>query len=188
MKAILLSFPLLFLCGCLSPAPAPAVSYWLMEFRDSPVAAKEPKFDVVRLSQVIIGQPYAGDRLVVLRKDGTVAFDAGNAFAAAPASLMKEICFSALKTSGLFPDVVDATSGASAGVFAEVFVNRLALDCRQEDSRRAVAELRIRLLEGKTISATVVGDGVADASDGDYGVAFSKAVSAALTSALAKLR
>jgi len=188
MKTFLLALPLFALCGCLAPASAPAVSHWLMEFRESTAVSKTPKYGVVRLSQVVVGMPYSGNRLVILRKDGTVAFDDKNVFAAPPAALTKDLCFVALKSSGLFADVVETSSTASSQVFAECFVSRLALDCRQEDVRRAVAEVRIRLLTGKSITATVGGEGSADASDGDYGVAFSKALSEAVSSALSKLR
>jgi len=188
MKRTLAALSLLFLCGCLSPVSLPSVSYWLIEFRDPPVVSKAPKYGVVRLSQVIVEQPYAGDRMVVLKKDGTVAFDSYNVFAAAAPALLKNVGRVALRSSGLFEDVVGVSSGASASVAAEISVGRLAIDCRQEDGRRVVVELLIRLLNGRSIVATVTGDGFADATDGDYGVAFSKAVSTALSSALAKLR
>jgi len=188
MKALLTVFPLLALCGCLSPVSMPSVSHWLMEFRSSSAVVESPTYGVVRLSQVIVNLPYAGDSLVVLRSNGTVSFDAHNVFAAPPAALMKGVAVSALKSSGMFAGVIGPSSGASAAVSVELIVNRLALDCRQEGVRRAVAELSVRLLDGKKIVATVEGEGSADASDGDYGVAFSKAASAAVTSALSKLR
>jgi len=188
MKKILVFLPLFAICGCLSPAPAPSVSYWLMEYRSSSAAGRTPKYEVARLSQIVVSQPYSGERFVVLRKDGTVAFDSCNLFAAPPLALMRGIGVSALTASGLFSDVVDASSGASAPVSVELGVSRLALDCRQEDVRRVVADVSVRLLKGRSVVATAEGSGAADASDRDFGVAYSKAVSEALSSALSKLR
>jgi len=188
MKTIIAALPLFLLCGCLSPAPAPVVAYWLVEFRGTAAVAKTPKYGVARLSQILVGQPYAGERMVVLREDGTVAFDPSNLFAAIPSALLKDVCFSGLKFSGLFADVVDTSSGVSAPVSVEIVVKRLALDCRQAESRQAVARLLVRVLNGKTVAATAEGSAAADASDGDYGVAFSKAVSEAFSSALSKMK
>ncbi len=188
MKTCLKVFPLALLCGCLSSAEMPSVSYWLMEYRPTPMTVTTPKYDIARLSQVIVNLPYAGNRLVVLRKDGTVAFDERNVFASSPAALLKSVFLSGMKASGLFTDVVGATSNVAANLSVEVVVDRLALDCRTEDGRRAFVELHLRLVKGKTLVATVRGEGFADASDGDFGVAFSRAVSAAAASALSKLR
>jgi len=188
MKALSAVLPLVVLCGCLSPVSAPPVSYWLLEYRPSSSAEQAPKYGVARLSQVVVGQPYSGERFVVLRRDGTVAFDSCNVFAASPSALMKGVGLSAMKSSGLFADAVESSSGASAAVSVELTVNRLAIDCRQEDSRRAAAEVFVKVLNGKSIVATSEGEGVADASDGDFGVAFSKAVSEAISSALSRLR
>jgi len=126
--------------------------------------------------------------MVVMRKDGTVAFDDYNLFAASPSLLLNGVCLSALKASGLFENVIGASSGASSDVSVEVFVERLALDCRQEGARRAVVEILVRVLKGRSIMSTTEGEESVDASDGDYGVAFSKAVSSAVSSALSKMR
>jgi len=188
MKTLLAVLPLSVLCGCLSPVSLPSVSHWLIEYRDPPAVAGSPRYGVVRLVQAQVEQPYSGDQMVVLRKDGTVAFDAYNVFAAPASALLRGVGCSALRSSGLFSDVIGASSGAAAEISAEIVVSRLAIDCRQEDSRRTVAEVLVRLLSGRGIVATATGDGSADASDGDYGVAFSKALSTALSSALSKMR
>jgi len=188
MKALLAVLPLVALCGCLSPVPSPPVSCWLVEYRSSSTVEQSPRYGIARLSQVVVSQPYAGERFVVLRRNGTVAFDPCNVFAAAPQFLLKGVGVSAMRASGLFADAVEASSGAFAPVSVELVVTRLALDCRQEDSRRAVAETLVRVLNGKSVVAVAEGSGDADASDGDFGVAFSKAVSESLCSALSKLR
>jgi len=188
MKNLLAALPLVFLCGCLSPVATPSVSYWLLEYRNSSTAAvKQPKYGVVRLSQIVVIQPYAGERFVVLRKDGTVVFDSFNVFAAPPLALMRSVGLNAVRSSGLFTDTVGVSSAASSPYSVELTVTRLALDCRQEDARRVVAEVFVRVLNGKAIVATSEGAGTVDASDGDYGVAYSKAISEALSSALSKL-
>jgi len=188
MKKVFSLILLPVLCGCLSSVSLPESSCWLIEYRSGQEVRAEPKYGVVRLSQVIVNPPYGGTRLVVLRKNGTVAFDANNVFAAPVPGLLKGPCMAAMKASGLFSDVVGASSGAMPSIVVELVVTRLALDCRQEDSRRAVVEMIVRVLNGKSIVATAVGEGMADAGDGDYGTAFSKAVSAAVSSALSRIR
>lgn len=177
------------LSGCLSASRAPEVACWSVEYAGENGAAqiREPRFDVVRVSQVVVRAPYGVKGLAVLRANGTVAFDPYNEYAAGPSALVKGVVEDALSASGLFKAVVGSSSAVRAPLQAEVTVTRLALDCRAEGSRRAVAELDVCLVDGRGIVARAKGAGDADAADGKYGAALSRAVSDALAEAMARL-
>jgi hypothetical protein len=136
------------------------------------------------VSQVTVRAPYGAKSIAVLRGNGTVAFDPYNEFAAGVAQLMKGIVAEAMKKSGLFNAVIGASSSAGSDVFAEATVTRLALDCREQGRRKAVADVCVMLVSGRDIVASASGSGTADAADGNYGKAFSRAVSDALANAL----
>ena len=177
------------LTGCLSSVRVPDVSCWSLEYAggNQPSHSSEPRFGVARVTQVVVRAPYGVKGLAVLRANGTVAFDPYNEYAALPAALMKGVVEDALAASGLFSAVVGATSAAGTSVHAEVTVSRLALDCRAEGSRRAVAELDVCIVDGRNIVARAKGAGDADAADGRYGAALSRAVSDALAEAFNRL-
>jgi len=175
------------LAGCLSTTP-PEVSDWNVECTD---AAKRvvgnPRFGVARLALVELRAPYAVREIAVLRADGSVAFDPFNAYAAQPVYLLKAAAHDSLARSGLFSHVVGSGSSADADVEVEVAVTRLALDCRNEGRRRAVAALSVRVMRAHEIVADASGSGSADASGPDFSAAFSAAVTAAFSDALKSL-
>lgn len=176
------------LSGCLTSASAPEIACWNIEYSGEKAGrGVEPRFGVARVSQVVVRAPYSVKGLAVLRANGTVAFDPYNEYAAGPNALLKGAVEDALAASGLFKAVVGPSSSAGASVTAEVTVTRLALDCRKEGVRNAVAELELRLLGGRDIVASAKGSGIADAADGNYGAAFSGAVSDAIKAALGRL-
>lgn len=173
------------LAGCLSPSHPPEVACWNIEYSaPSAPSAAEPSFGVVRVSQVTVRAPYGAKSIAVLRGNGTVAFDPYNEFAAGVAQLLKGTVAEAMEKSGLFNAVVGASSSAGSDVFAEATVTRLALDCREQGRRKAVADVCVMLVSGRDIVASASGSGTADAADGNYGKAFSRAVSDALANAL----
>ena len=173
------------LAGCLSPSHPPEVACWNIEYAaTSAASAAEPRFGVARVSQVMVRAPYGAKSIAVLRGNGTVAFDPYNEFAAGVAQLMKGTFAEAMEKSGLFSAVIGASSSAGSDVFAEASVTRLALDCREQGRRKAVADVSVMLVRGRDIAATASGSGEADATDGNYGKAFSRAVSDALVKAL----
>ena len=151
------------------------------------VSAAESKYGAVRIVQLAVRSPYDGEGLTVLRADGTVAFDPYNEFAAIPSHLLRGPVYDAVAASGRFAYVLDASSIADTEYSIEATVTRLCLDCRAPGARNAVCEVRLRLLHERDIVGHYSGTGVADAADGDYGKAFSRAVSAALAEALGKL-
>ena len=138
--------------------------------------------------QVIVRTPYNAEGLVVLRADGTAETDAYNEFVAQPSAVLKGVVFDAMEASGLFTTVVNASSSVAAATSVEVLVTRLALDCRREGAREAVAELVVRLVRNGEILAIERGEGTSGTEDGDYGAAFSRAVSAALSAAFGQLK
>lgn len=173
------------LAGCLSPSHPPEVACWNIEYSaPSAPSAAEPSFGVARVSQVTVRAPYGAKSIAVLRGNGTVAFDPYNEFAAGVAQLLKGTVAEAMEKSGLFNAVVGASSSAGSDVFAEATVTRLALDCREQGRRKAVADVCVMLVSGRDIVASASGSGTADAADGNYGKAFSRAVSDALANAL----
>lgn len=173
------------LAGCLSPSHPPEVACWNIEYSaPSAPSAAEPSFGVARVSQVTVRAPYGAKSIAVLRGNGTVAFDPYNEFAAGVAQLLKGTVAEAMEKSGLFNAVVGASSSAGSDVFTEATVTRLALDCREQGRRKVVADVCVILVSGRDIVASASGSGTADAADGNYGKAFSRAVSDALANAL----
>ncbi|MBR1921156.1 MAG: hypothetical protein IJ829_04015, partial [Kiritimatiellae bacterium] len=78
MKRIALLLLAPALAGCLGPAPKPPVN-WTIE-----IDAAE------KVASAVVCAPYGGQRLAVLRPDGSIAFDPMNAFAAPPAAIIKD--------------------------------------------------------------------------------------------------
>lgn len=182
----LLLLPLI--AGCLT-SRVPDVSCWNLEYsgeRRAPGDA-DARFGLARVSQIAVRAPYSSKSLVVLRANGTVAFDPCNEFAAGVVPLLRGVVFDAMEASGRFKAVVEATSSAGVASLVEVTVSRLAIDCRTDGSRLAVAELLMRVVDGRAIVASATGSGEADAADGNYGAAFSSAVSQALSEAAGRL-
>ncbi|MBQ3808082.1 MAG: hypothetical protein II840_09030 [Kiritimatiellae bacterium] len=149
-KTALLFVPVL--AGCLGSAPKPPVNWTIDIESDAKVAF------------AAVCAPYGGQRIAVLRPDGSIAFDPCNAFAAAPGSIIK--------------DAVVGRKGEGS-----LFVRKLALDCRAEGRRDAVVSLEI-------VSGDRVGKGEATelTSDGNYSAAFSRAFSRAYANALEELK
>ena len=174
------------LAGCLT-VTMPEVSQWNVEYAGAVRPAQKTAYDVVRVTQVMVRSPYNAAGLAVLRADGSVALDPYNEYAALPSSLLKGVVFEALDASGLCRTAVNASSSAVSSASLEVMVTKLALDCRKAGVRRAVADVLVRVI-GKDEVRVARGDGAADAADGNYGAALSRAVSAALDAAFAQMR
>jgi len=175
------------MAGCLTSSPEERTD-WNVECTDAALrVAENPKFGVVRLSLVELRAPYTVREIAVLRSDGSIAFDPCNAYAASPVQLLKGVALESLSRSGLFSAVVGSGSSVDSDVEAEVAVTRLALDCREEGTRRAVATVSVRLVRSHGIVASVCGTGSADASQPNYSAALSSAVTSAFSDALNKL-
>ena len=187
MKKILPAFLLPLLAGCLTSTP-PSVSYWPLEYKGAAKPAAAAQYDVARVSQVLVRTPYNSEGITVLRANGSLAFDSYNAFAAQPSALLKGVLMDCLQNSGLFKSVVNASSSVRSSANVEMFVTRLALDCRTEGARHAVAEVLVRVVDEGGEMRVAKGAGKVDAADGNYGAAFSGAVTAALDAALDELR
>lgn len=173
--------------GCLTSS-VPESACWNVEYAGSASpAGSGRRFGVARVSQVLVRSPYGVKGLAVLRANGSVAFDPCNEYAAGPAALLRGVVKDALSASGLFADVVESSSSAKSAVLVEVSFTRLALDCREAGVRRAVAEVELRLVGDRDIVARAMGSGAADAADGNYGAALSRAASGALSGAIGRL-
>lgn len=186
----LLALPLL--AGCLTSAP-PSVATWTIDYMPA-LTASAPSMPAegaprgsVRVSQVVVRAPYDAKALVVLRSDGSLAFDPYNQFAARPAALLKSAVQDAFLSQGAFRAAVSAASQLATDLSVEATVTRLALDCRTAGTRRATVELSLLLLKDRAAYASARGEGSADAADGDYSRAFSEAFSRAAAAALAHL-
>lgn len=182
---------LCLLSGCLSSS-APQVSTWTVDFADEHEAVQKASDEgaprgVVRVSQVSVRAPYDVKPIAVLRADGSVAFDHYNQFAALPSALLRGAVQDALQSRGMFAAAVSSLSNLSAELAAEVTVTRLALDCREPGVRRAVVEMSIALVKDRALYASSRGAGEADASGGDYSMAFSLAFSRAAAEASRRL-
>ena len=185
MKKLIAVLSVPALAGCLT-ATSPEVSQWNLEYTGGSRPAQTAKYDVVRISQVLVRSPYNVSGIAVLRANGSMAFDPYNEYAAQPSSLLKGVVFEALEASDLCRTVVNPSSSIRSSASVEVMVTKLALDCREGDARRAVAGVLVRIL-GQDSFEVARGEGESDAANGNYGAAFSRAVSAALDSALARL-
>ena len=182
--AILMTAPL---AGCLTLSPSECTD-WNVECAEATMrVAERPKFGVARLSLVELRAPYAAREIAVLRANGSVAFDQCNSYAASPVLLLRGVALEALDRSRLFSGVVGASSAVDSDVDVEVAVTRLALDCREENARRAVAAVSVRLVRAHKIVAHVAGRGSADASGPNYSASLSDAVTSAFSDALGKL-
>lgn len=186
LPAIVL-FMLPVLAGCLGPAPK-APRNWLVEWTD-PAAAEEanPAAPSVKFQQLEVLAPYGGTRLAVMRSDGSIAFDAFNSFAAAPASLMRGAAFDAIEASGRFSRVVRPGSSAAADFSLEATVVRLALDCRAEGRREASVALVMTLVRGRSVVASSKAEASAPLEGGNFSAAFSRAFGDAALAALKSL-
>ena len=185
-KLIVFSF-VPVLAGCLT-ASAPKVSQWILEYEGAVPSAQVAKYDVGRVSQVLVRAPYNEVGITVLKADGSVAFDPYNEYAANPTAMLKGMVSDAMDASGLFGSVVNASSSVKSSVMVEAFFTRLALDCRKEGARRASVTVIVRILGSDERAAIAKGEGVADATDGNFGAALSAAASTALRSAFDQLR
>lgn len=105
------------------------------------------------VSAVNVAVPYDGLRFVVMRPDGSVAFDGHNVFSSRPAALIR----AAVRVDFAAPPL---------------FVRRLALDCTKKGERKAIVELA---LGGDEQTPALRAVGSADAADGNYTRAFSEA-------------
>ena len=70
----------------------------------------------------------------------------------------------------------------------EAFFTRLALDFRKEGTRQASVAVIVRILGTNERAGIARGEGMADATDGNFGAALSAAASTALRSAFDQLR
>lgn len=143
---------------------------------------------VIRVARVDVCAPYDGQRLAVLRPDGSVAFDPLNSFAAPPAALLRAAALDAAAASPLAAVAIDRLSGASTPYSIEVAVSRLALDCKAKGSRKASVALAVSLLDGRNVVARATAESTADAASGDYTAAFSQAFAQAMDMALGDIR
>lgn len=188
MKIRLLSLLLIPLfAGCLSPAPK-APTNWTIEFGRTDARAHFAPFGKsVRVSSVDVRPPYAGQRLAVLRPDGTIAFDSFNVFASSPGLLLRGAAIDEVEASGMFEIVLPAGSAAKAQYEMEIVVTQLALDCRTAGKRTASVALDLMLMQGREIVASRQGVGTEKAGD-DFSAAYSAAFARAMSDALGKLK
>lgn len=186
MKKVLLFAVLPVFAGCLTSSPLP-VSHWPVSYVGSSAAGRSGQYGIGRVSQVVVRAPYNAEGIPVLRANGTVELDAYNEFAALPSTLLKGALLDGMAASGKFKTVVNSSSGTSSSAMVEMMVSKLALDCRLPGERKAVVSLILRILRDGEILGLAKGEGSADAADGNYGAAFSKAFSDALTAAFGTL-
>ena len=182
MKKLVLSLIAPVFAGCLTSAPLEIVD-WPVEFSNRSFEPPAEVLGTLRVSQVVVSQPYDSREFVVLRSDGSLARDAYNRFADSPAQLLKGPTINAFVASGRFAEVVGSSSSAASEFSAEATITKLAFDCRA-GKREALVEIRIKLLDrARAIVKTCSGVGTCAIGD-DYGAAFGEAFSDAIASAL----
>ena len=193
----LVSFALI-LSGCLSTAPKSATKWTIdgvktaatIQALTRPQAVSTAAAPIVRLASVTVRAPYDTRHLVVLRPDGSLAFDPYNEFAAQPASLIRSAAEKAARDSGLFSYVITHNSNANAACTLEWTISRLALDCRENGSKSARVELSILLTSSRAILAESAATASIPVSSDqmDFTAAFSQAFSEAAAKALDQLK
>ena len=181
MKKLWMLSLLMLLAGCFTSV-APKIAYWNLNYTGSALA-ETPQYGVARISQVAVRSPYNRSELSVLLKDGSLAFDNFNQFAALPQLLFKGMALDAAAKSGIFSSAVGATSSARSELSIEVSVTEFYLDCKVAGERTAKVALELRLMADKELKGVLMGVGEAKADAGDYGRAFSLASSQALDNA-----
>lgn len=184
--------------GCLSTAPKAATKWTIDGVKTAATsealtrsqATLDAAAPIVRLASVSVRAPYDARHFVVLRADGTLAFDAYNEFAAQPASLIRSAAEKAVRDSGLFSYVIAHNSTANASCTLELVVTRLALDCREKGLKTASVELSLLLTSSRAIFAESTASAVIPIPDGsmDFTAAFSRAFSEAMAKALAQMK
>lgn len=192
MKKCLALLLLPVLTGCLS-AHVPSTSEWNVDVGPYCAGAEGPrKFGVTRLAQVVVCSPYDARKMAVYRADNTMPLDPYNLFAAVPSRLFREPARSLLDASGKFTAVVGASSSATASHIVELTVTDLRLDCSRAlenpEEREAVAEVSALVLDkNRDIVGSARASARANARDGNYGLAFSKAFADAVKAAAGAL-
>ena len=182
---MILIFPLL--AGCLSSAPK-APANWTIGPIEPQTATSAPKWAEARLVRLDVRAPYDGRRLAVLRPNGSVAFDAFNVFAAAPAALLRgaaqDILAARTAVAGPVPNSVGPVP---ASVELELTVTRLALDARAKGARKATVALSLARLDGRHAASVVRAEAAEPVASGDYSAAFSAAFAKALADAIDRI-
>lgn len=186
LGSVLLPF---LMAGCLGTVSLSETTYWV------PSAAVSPSVTVIssvrppaRLANLMVRAPFDTKNFVVMRANGSVAFDPYNLFAAPPAAVFRGLAVDVLRESGTFEEVLPAGTSATTPLALEVSVDRLALDCREQGARTATATLSLSVLSHHEVTALVVGTGTADAASGNYASAFGEAFAAALRQAVSRLK
>lgn len=170
--------------GCLTSAP-PQPKSWVVS------ASRKQKAEVdlsktAKLGAITVAAPYDRASLAVRRADGSVAFDAYNAFASSPAALLRTPLATLLGGSGCFGLVVPSSgTTVRTGTTIEAVIDDISLDCREQGSRVARVSLSLSVIENRSLVEILYGEGSADAASGDYSAAFSEAFEKAVSSAIA---
>lgn len=183
VKAVLAASVTVMLAGCLSSSTR-LPSYWNIESKGADVRLPDAKSGkVTRLSSLMVRSPYDSSRIVVLRADGSLAFDPFNSFADGPRSLLAGPVFDLAREFPQFGTVLPVSSVAKSDQTLAVDVIRLALDGRKEGELWAVVEVRATLLRDRQVISSGFGDARIDAKGGDFSAAFSEAFSSAFRTA-----
>ncbi len=140
----------------------------------------------VKVSTVTVRPPYDVARIAVLRKDGSIAFDAYNAFASSPVHMLRGAVEDALSpyVGAAYP----GNSAARADWTRETTVTALALDCRQEGKCEAFVALTLAMLDSRRVLSVGKGEGREIATGGDFSAAFARAFAEAFDAAFGRLR
>lgn len=173
--------------GCLSPAPKAPRKWYVTEIKGEASKYAGVRKPSVKLVRVDVRAPYDTVSIAVLRADGSIAFDPGNAFAAAPARLLAGAAADFLESSGFADVVLDSRSSVPSPLQLEIVVTRLALDCRKDGRRDASVQLVMRLVESRKTVSVSRGEASALTGEADYTESFSTAFSRAMSEALKRL-
>ena len=188
---------LALLCAGCFTSSAPAPKSWTVEPSAKQPQGQSPEggnpaFVTTRMGGISVCAPYDRTSFVVRRADGSVAFDAYNEFAASPSTLLRSPVMKQLSSDGRFGRVVSPSSVAGADAAVEVLVRDLSIDCRDSGKRTARAAVSVDVVKtgrgARTVALSGDGDSAADASSGDFSMAFSAAFNEALAAALRDLK
>ncbi len=175
-------------CGCLSPVKHISKKWVIGEIRgEMSKIADAPKRPSVKIARIEVCAPYDETSLVVMRSDGSVAFDPYNAFASAPSRLLSRAVYDILESSGFAETVLDTKTSVQSPLKIEIIVTRLALDCRKPGRREASVCVMLRLLESRNVLSVSHAEASAPTDEADYSKSFSIAFTRAMSEAIKRL-
>jgi cholesterol transport system auxiliary component len=149
MRLIRLAFKLcacVVIAGCSIGKPIPQATTYVIELPvAAPAAARRP--ETLRMANVRVAAPFAGDALVYRMDDVRYTADPYNAFIAEPARMLGSRIAEWLDRAGPFQSVAQPESVRAASYILEATVSELYGDFRPGHAPAAVVTVQFALID-----------------------------------------